>query len=54
LAKTSSRKKNEERAQKATVKKLAELGEKEKLINSKIKELNTKDLYLEAYSDGRA
>ena len=44
---------NQEKAQKATAKKLealdkkfAELGEKEKLINSKIEELNTKDLYL--------
>ena len=49
--------KNQEKAQKATAKKLealdkklAELGEKEKLIDSKIEELNTKDLYLEAYS----
>jgi len=31
-------------------KKHAELEEKEKLINSKIEELNMKDLYLEAHS----
>ena len=49
--------KNQEKAQKAAAKelealdkKLAELGEKEKLIDSKIEELNTKDLCLEAYS----
>jgi len=47
--------KNQDKAQKATAKKLealdkklAELGEKEKLIDSKIEEFNTKDLYLEA------
>ena len=49
--------KTQEKAQTVTAKKLeafdkkrAELEEKEKLIKSKIEELKTKDLYLEAYS----